>query len=181
MKKLIKNLWFVLLLAVFASCKTTCVIAQLPPQIIYAGAGCTAVIPDYKPYANVNGGCTGFTLTQTPAQGTALTVNNKTATVILKATGANGKSSQVQFNVTMADTITPRFASFTGPLAINTDSLKSKVRALGMVMDSMAYRAGMWTYDYTPYPGLKEFIDRSVLENSPFKRMTILKTGTYNR
>jgi hypothetical protein len=47
-------------------------------------------------------------VTQTPAPGYVLTTANSSTTVIIKATGSNGKSSQVSFRVALADTITPK-------------------------------------------------------------------------
>lgn len=99
-----KYLFFLFASMLLSGCK--CVLSQIPPQIIYVNSSCQAVLPDYKTKVSVSGGCTGFALTQTPLPGTILTIANKT-TVVIKATGTNGKTSQIQFNVSLADTITP--------------------------------------------------------------------------
>jgi len=101
-----KALLFLLAALLASSC--TCSLSQIPPQVIYAGEGCTAVLIDYKPYVTVKGGCFGFTLTQTPAAGTVLSASKQSVTVVIKATGTNLKSSQISFNVTLLDTITPK-------------------------------------------------------------------------
>lgn len=98
---------FLTVLLIGCTPKLSCVLAQYPPQFVYAGQNCTAPIPDYKPFVSVAAGCTGFTLTQTPAVGFLLTASNKTQTVMITATGTNGKSSQIQFSVTLIDTVTP--------------------------------------------------------------------------
>jgi hypothetical protein len=103
MKKL-----FFFLFASMLMCSCTCLLSQIPPQYIYAGSGCTAPLPDYRTQVTVTGGCTGFTVAQTPAPGYLLTATTKSSTVVIKATGTNNKSSQIQFVVTMLDTITPK-------------------------------------------------------------------------
>jgi hypothetical protein len=102
MKKL-----FFFLFASMLLCSCKCVLSQIPPKYIYAGIDCTAPLPNYADSVTVKGGCSGVTLTQTPAAGTILTVVNKPENVILKATGGNGKSSQRSFTVTMIDATTP--------------------------------------------------------------------------
>jgi len=100
--------WFFFLFASMLLCSCSCLLSQIPPKYIYADAGCQAPIPNYIPMATVTGGCTGFTVTQTPAPGTIITIPFVANEVIIKATGLNGKSSQIKFTVTMTDTITPK-------------------------------------------------------------------------
>ena len=98
---------YLIILSLFLiGCNSECVLSQIPPQVVYAGANCTGLIPDYKTKVTV-AGC-AFTLTQTPAPGFLLTATNKTANVTLKAIGTNGKSSQINFSVTLIDTVTPK-------------------------------------------------------------------------
>jgi hypothetical protein len=131
-----KKLFFFL----FAStlfCSCACVLSQIPPKYIYPGPDCTAPIPDYRSEANYTGGCTGFNITQSPAPGTLLTPTNKNATVIIKATGTNGKSSQIQFIVTYADTITPKIVPLSSLLTYQLNQGRDLYNAADKVFDKM--------------------------------------------
>jgi len=99
-------------------------------SIVNAGPNCTAVLPDFRGKATVIGGCTGFTLAQIPAPGTTIKANT---TIILRATGTNGKSSQISFMAILADTITPKIIF---PLA-QVDSLLKKSNQLYDLADRM--------------------------------------------
>jgi hypothetical protein len=100
-----KKLLF-LLTIIFSGC-STCMLAQIPPQKIYAGSGCTAPIPDYKLKITATDNCEIASFTQVPSPGTLLTASNKVATVTIKATDASGNARQVVFTVTLLDTIKP--------------------------------------------------------------------------
>lgn len=151
-----KKTIFLLIAILFAGCtpKLSCLLAQFPPQIVYAGAGCTAPLPNYVTRATVVGGCTGFTVVQTPVPGTILTATNKVINVVLKATGTNGKTSQISFTVTLADTITPKI---TGLTAIQIqDTILKKANALYDVADNMTetlYKLADRSYPWDLYPG----------------------------
>lgn len=110
-----KKLLFLFSIFILAACgtKTSCVLAQFPPQLLNANASCQASLPNYVPKAVLTGGCTGTVVTQTPAPGTLLTSANRIINVVLKATSNNGKSSQRTFTVTLTDTITPRITGIT--------------------------------------------------------------------
>ena len=84
-----------------------CILSQIPPQKIYAGASCTATLPDYKLKITASDNCEIVSFTQTPAAGYLLTPTNKVTTVIVKATDASGNFKQVTFTVTLLDTIKP--------------------------------------------------------------------------
>lgn len=151
-----KKSLFLLIAVLLAGCgtKTSCLLAQFPPQIVYAGAGCTAPLPNYVPRATVVGGCTGFLVTQTPAPGTMLTATNKTINVILKATGTNGKSSQVSFTVSIADTITPKITGLT--VMQIQDTLLKKSKALYDLADNITEKLYKFTdkvYPWDQYQG----------------------------
>ena len=151
-----KKLIFLLIAVLAAGCgtKTSCLLAQFPPQIVYAGAGCTAPLPNYVPRATVVGGCTGFLVTQTPAPGTVLTATNKVVTVVLKATGTNGKSSQISFTVTLADTITPKISGLTAMQV--QDSLMKVSNNLYDIADRFQEKLEDLfnaTYPFAQYPG----------------------------
>ena len=145
-----------LLIVFLAGCnpKTACLLAQFPPKVIYANAQCQAPLPNYVPQAVVTGGCTGFVVTQTPAPGTLLTATNKTINVVIKATGTNGKSSQVTFTVTLADTVTPRITGLTA-MQIQ-DSIQKKSNELYNIADNMTeslYKLADKAFPWDQYPG----------------------------
>ena len=60
-----KKLIYILFPLILSSC--TCIIAQIPPQVIYAGADCTAPIPDYRTQVIITDNCEIESVTQTPA------------------------------------------------------------------------------------------------------------------
>lgn len=100
-----KKYLFLLSLFLFSSC--ACVLSQIPPQRIYAGATCSAVLPDYRLRITATDNCEIASLTQTPLPGYSLGPTNKTTTVTVKATDATGNFRQVVFTVTLLDTIKP--------------------------------------------------------------------------
>jgi uncharacterized protein YceK len=102
-----KKILFFLVAILLSGCG--CILSQIPPQKIYAGAGCSAPIPDYKLKITATDNCEIATYIQTPAAGTLLTATNKTATIVVKATDASGNFRQLSFTVTLLDTIKPKF------------------------------------------------------------------------
>jgi uncharacterized protein YceK len=97
----------ILIFASFLLSGCSCMLSQIPPQYIYAGSGCTGVLPDYRNHVIVKGGCSGFALTQLPAPGTLMTATGTDLQVTIKAESMIGNSSQVKFTVTMIDTVKP--------------------------------------------------------------------------
>jgi hypothetical protein len=149
--------WFFFLFASMLLCSCSCLLSQIPPQQIYAGAGCKAAVPDYKLYATLTGtNCSTFTITQTPAAGTFITVPNVANTVTMKATVSNGKILQTTFTVTMLDTITPKWV-LSGPLAVQQmDSLLEKTKVLQNMVNDMtitAYKEADKLFPWEEYPG----------------------------
>src|SRR5450759_3536836 len=147
---------FLLIAILFAGCspKLSCLLAQFPPQIVYAGAGCTAPLPNYAKRDTDVGGCKGFTVVKKPVSGTMLTATNKVINVILKATGTNGKTSQISFTVTLADTITPKITGLT--VMQLQDTLIKKTNALYDIADNMTetlYKLADKSYPWDLYPG----------------------------
>jgi hypothetical protein len=102
-----KKILFILIAILVSGCG--CILSQIPPQKIYAGAGCTAPIPNYLTKITATDNCEIASLTQIPAAGTLLTSSNKVATVTIKATDASGNFRQIVFTVTLLDTIKPVF------------------------------------------------------------------------
>jgi hypothetical protein len=84
-------------------------LSQIPPQTVYAGAGCTAPLPDYRNKVVASDNCIGtIVITQTPIPGTMLTATNPAVTVVLTAKDAFGNTSKpLNVSVTLIDTIAP--------------------------------------------------------------------------
>ena len=99
-----KNLLF-LLIILSTGCK--CVLSQIPPQTIYAGAGCEAPLPNYVPRVTVTDNCGINSIVQTPAPGFLLTATNPVATVFIRAADISNNIAQFSFTVTLLDTISP--------------------------------------------------------------------------
>lgn len=116
--------WFFFLFASMLLCSCSCLLSQIPPKYIYAEAGCKAPIPNYIPMTTITGGCSGFTVTQIPIAGTLILEANVAKPIIIKATGNNGKSSQITFTVTMLDTITPKITPLPALMAYETKQIK---------------------------------------------------------
>jgi hypothetical protein len=84
------------------------VLSQIPPQKIYAGTNCSAVLPDYRLKITATDNCEIASFTQIPDPGFVLNATTKTTTVTVKATDATGNFKQVVFTVTLLDTIKPK-------------------------------------------------------------------------
>jgi len=112
----------VMLLA--SSC--TCLLSQIPPQMIYAGVGCAAPLPDYIPLVAVSDNCSIASVTQTPSAGFILNSTNQSATVRIRATDVFNNWTEVSFLVTLVDTVKP-VITWNGPAiaAANWDVINS--------------------------------------------------------
>ena len=99
-------------------------LSQIPPQKIYAGAGCSAPLPNYLLKVSASDNCELASLTQTPAAGYILDAANKVANVIIKATDASGNYRQITFTVTLLDTIKPVFTIDPSLLAYQLQQVK---------------------------------------------------------
>lgn len=154
--------WLLFLFASQLLCSCSCLLSQIPPKYIYAEAGCQAPIPNYIPMVTVTGGCTGFTVTQTPSAGTFLTATNKVATVVIKATGLNQKSSQISFVVTMIDTITPKITPLPALMAYQEEQVKELYDAgdrITIAMFKEFDKAFPWSDTVTYAPGAGPMTD----------------------
>lgn len=102
-----KKLFFLFVVIICTSC--TCLLSQIPPQTIYAGAGCTALLPDYTTKVVASDNCVGtITITQTPVAGTILSAANPSLTVVLTAKDAFGNTSKpMNVSVVLIDTVKP--------------------------------------------------------------------------
>jgi len=102
MKKLL-ILFAVILLT--SSC--TCLLSQIPPQYVFVGSNCEAVLPNYVPMVVVSDNCGIQNVTQTPSPGTILNATNPMVTVKIRATDVFNNFTEVQFTVTAKDTVPP--------------------------------------------------------------------------
>ena len=84
-----------------------CIIGQIPPQYIYAGAGCQAPIPDYISKVIASDNCLLSSVIQTPAAGFLLTSDNMITDVTIRATDNSGNFREVKFTVALLDTVKP--------------------------------------------------------------------------
>jgi hypothetical protein len=100
MKKLL-----LLSMVLFSSC--TCLLSQIPPQYVYVGENCEAVLPNYLSRVTATDNCVLSSLDQIPSAGTVLTSAMMVNKVVIKATDNTGNSSTVSFDVILIDTIPP--------------------------------------------------------------------------
>jgi hypothetical protein len=101
-----KKIVFLFLSVFLSSC--ACVLSQVPPQTIYVDASCQGRIPDYTKIITANDNCGIVTLTQVPAAGFLLTVDNPVQDVVVTGTDRFGNKSQpLHISVTLIDTIKP--------------------------------------------------------------------------
>jgi len=96
---------------------TVTVMDNVPPvvfcpgnQSLSQGAGCAAVLPDYRSLATASDNCTpagSIVVTQTPAPGTSVTADQ---VITITATDASGATGFCTFNVTLVDSEPPSIA-----------------------------------------------------------------------
>jgi hypothetical protein len=100
MKKLI-----FLSMMLFVSC--TCVLPQIPPQYVYVGENCEAVLPDYLTKVSATDNCVLASFIQIPQAGTILTSAMTVTDVEIRATDNHGNHSSINFSVILVDTVPP--------------------------------------------------------------------------
>ena len=96
----------------FSGC--TCLMSHVPPQYLQIEDSCAAVLPNYLPLVKISDNCTLASVLQTPAEGFILN-STLPLTVTIKATDTSGNFREVQFTVTLIDTIKPTI-EYVGPL-----------------------------------------------------------------
>jgi hypothetical protein len=143
-------------------------LSQIPPQRIYAGATCTAPIPNYLTKITASDNCEVASFTQTPAAGTLLTPTNKTATIVVKATDASGNFRQLTFIVTLLDTIKPVLTIDPSLLVLNYKQIND-IYNFG---DKLVWYAEQQFDSTFPYDSLKI----KDLDSLYFKRQMIIYT-----
>jgi len=149
MKKFIPFLFMMILLS---SC--VCTIAQVPPQTVYAGANCEALLPDYTTKVTALDNCLGaVVIKQTPVAGTVLTATNPAITVSVTATDAFGNVSKpMNISVTMLDTIPPILSWPLGQVNMTDDDVSNLYKnwEAAVKVNGIA----RWMYDRTWTQGL---------------------------
>ena len=95
-------LLFTLLL--FSGC---CVVAQIPPQIIYADDSCKTTLPDYRTILKYSDNCKICQVEQTPTPGLILCDSLLSVNVVFTVIDCSGNSQQVRFPVMLVDTMKP--------------------------------------------------------------------------
>ena len=88
-----------------ASC--TCVLPQIPPQYVYVGENCEAVLPDYLTKVSATDNCVLASFIQIPQAGTILTSAMTVTDVEIRATDNHGNHSSINFSVILVDTVPP--------------------------------------------------------------------------
>jgi uncharacterized protein YceK len=151
----------------------SCLLSQIPPQKIYAGAGCSAILPDYRLKIIASDNCEIASFTQVPAPGFVLNATLKTTTVTVKATDASGNFRQVMFTVTLLDTIKPVLTIDTVLLAYSVEQANEFYdfgdKLIANHFDNVMIQS--WIDDY---PGLRE-----KLADSAFYKQTLVVLSNY--
>lgn len=101
------KIFTVILLGILSSC--TCMLSQIPPQLIYVDQNCQGRIPDFTKAVVVRDNCLdGVTIFQSPSPGTLMSTSNPTMKVTVSAKDAFGNSSNsIIVDVILTDTIPP--------------------------------------------------------------------------
>ena len=97
-----------LFLAILLTSCSNCLLSQIPPQYLFVGNDCQAVLPDYLSRVTATDNCNLATLVQIPESGTILTSAQAVYPVEIRATDSLGNHSSVNFSVILVDTIPPR-------------------------------------------------------------------------
>jgi len=158
----------ILLMILFTGCK--CLLSQIPPQYLYVDNDCQAVLPNYVEKVAVSDNCQLATVIQTPSPGFLLNSTVMSTNVNIKATDIFGNSSQVNFTVSLVDTIAP---------VINYDALLGETwqevnnlydRADMIIANLMEYTDD--TFPYADFGVIKDDADSTY-----YKRIMLTWTG----
>ena len=175
-----KKLLFLLLIAL-SGCK--CLLSQIPPQYLYAGADCTAELPNYVEKVTVTDNCALATVVQTPAPGYLLDAVNQIVNVTIRATDVFNNSSEVTFTVTLLDTIPPVItADLTVINADDTVTYNTLVASMWEEVNRLYDRADLMIADAMEYfdesfPYEDFGIIKNDVDSTYYKRMMMTWTG----
>jgi hypothetical protein len=160
MKKLI-----LILMSILSGCG--CIIGQIPPQYIYAGADCQASLPNYLLRVTAIDNCTIANLVQTPAPNYLLTATNLITDVVIRATDNSGNFREMKFTVTLIDTIKPIFVVDTTLFGYNaakmTEFYDLADSYVEKITDSVLFKKWLFVISHKDNLGFRErlitFID----------------------
>jgi len=172
-----KKLFLLLFPLFFVSC--TCVFSQIPPQVIYAGADCSAPLPDYRLRVVASDNCEISQVVQTPVPGYMMTAANKTVSVEIRAEDASKNFNKVTFQVLLVDTIRPKFTIDPNMLAWEASPAVGELydiadRIIAKSVDDLDKAIADSSLSWSPmYPGLSNVWR----DSSYYKDMMITWTG----
>lgn len=98
---------FVFFVVMILASSCACLIGQIPPQYIYVGENCEALLPDYTKRVTVTDNCAVESVTQFPAPGHVLNAQNQQVEVTITAEDVFGNKATMIFAVKAVDTIPP--------------------------------------------------------------------------
>lgn len=161
-----KKLLFLLLLPLIG-CK--CLMSQIPPQVVYAGQGCEAPLPDYRLMLSISDNCQVVDTIQIPQPGYMLSASNVITDVTIRAVDISGNISEVNFTVTMLDTIPP-VIGWEGITSMNDEQMLQLYKTWEQTVK--AHGIAKWIYDQSWTQGMA-FADTTRIMES-------LKTFTHS-
>lgn len=170
-----KKIFVIMLAITMYSC---CALSQIPPQKIYAGAGCSAPLPNYLTRITATDNCEIASLTQVPAPGFMLTAALKTTNVTVKATDASGNFRQIVFSVTLLDTIKPVFTIDATLLTINMEQIGTIYNYADKLVENQMAFMDRQIADTTVFPEAQFPNLRNVYEDSTYYKKTMLTWTT---
>lgn len=165
-----KRVLFLLVASALMSCR--CLLSQIPPQYIYAQAGCQAPLPNYLNAVRATDNCELASITQTPSAGVMLNSVVKTTTVVIRATDVAGNFRQISFPVTMLDTVKPVITIDTILLSYQSKQLGELYNAADEILKVADQQLMAQTWIDT-YPGLREKLSDSTW----YKQQLVVVSG----
>lgn len=176
-----RNLVYLLILVgvvMVSSC--SCVLSQVPPQVVYAdSANCEAALPDYTPIVVASDNCGEVALSQDPLPGTVLSPANPYIDVLITATDEAGNAAFLNISVSLVDTIPPILEWPEGVASMSPDDV---VKMYGTWEQAVkGYGIAQWIYDMSWKPDTLQFANDTVYNNLYFFHHTIgLTVEEYN-
>ena len=178
-----KRIIYLLSLVILSSC-TVCTIAQIPPQYLYVGENCSAVLPDYLPSVTVSDNCELLSITQEPQAGLILNSSNNQVTVKISAWDKSGNMSQIEFLVSIVDTIPPLIIPNNDLLTedLTPHEIHNRNHEIVMSMYDQADRAlikndslFMTLFPWDKFPGIDPFKENMSLDY--FTKNMVIRTA----
>lgn len=138
-----KKLFLLMAAALFTGC--SCLLSQVPPQVIYVDSNCEGRLPDYTKVVQASDNCGDVVLTQMPAPNTLLDVQNPAMVVTVVGTDRFGNKAQLLINVTLVDTVPPVLNWPVGQIAMGEQGVTNLYR--NWVDAVKVYGIAHWIYD----------------------------------